>query len=257
MADNTTNYNAFQLILENRPIRPKKLITLEKKMKDKPDLFKSKPILCNSKEISRDRYESCDGTGLGIIDGQHRFTVAQQLGKKIYYVVDDDIHLDDIAEATSETTPWTLSDFLHKYVMQGKTQYKAFSGYLHKSGFPISVCQTLLQGGRWKWHVQTFQQGNLLCSNWELANSFDETINGTDDKVGVIDYLTFAKKSSFLNAFWVMFKNPLYDNNRMMSKLEYAASTVRNCPTKDLFLKELSRLYNYNSRDKVKFFEED
>jgi len=257
MAKATTNYNAFQLILENRPIKPKKLITLKKKMENNPHLFKVKPILCNSKEASKDRYASCDGLGLGIIDGQHRFTVGQQLGRKIYYNVDDNIHLDDVSEATSETTPWSLPDFLHKFCMQGRIQYKAFSGYLSKTGFPISVCQVILQGGRGKYQTIQFQTGDLECKNWKLANNFEEAINGTDDKAGVCDYLGFARKSSFLNAFWLMFKNPLFDINRMMNKLEYGASTVRNCPDKPLFLRELSRLYNYNSRDKVKFYEDE
>jgi len=236
MAKATHNYNAFQLILENRPIKPKKLITLKKKMVNNPHLFKVKPILCNSKEASKDRYESCDGLGLAIIDGQHRFTVGQQLGRKIYYIVDDNIHLDDVAEATSETTPWSLSDFLHKYCMQGRTEYKAFSGYLSKTGFPISVCQVILQGARGRYQTIQFQIGDLECKNWKMANAFEEAINGTD---------------------WCMFKNPLFDLNRMMNKLEYSAANVRNCPTQPLFLKELSRLYNYNSRSKVKFYEEE
>ena len=257
MANKTTNYNNFQLVLENRPIKPTKLISLEKKMKDKPFIFKTKPILCNSKEVSKERYASCDGTGLGIIDGQHRFTVGQQLGRPIYYIVDDYIHLNDIAEATSETTPWTLSDFLHMYCVQGKTHYKAFSGYVNRSGFPVTMCQMILQGGKWRYEKLQFTTGNLECNNWDRANAFEEAINGTDEKAGIYDYLKFAKKSAFLHAYWIMYKHPEYEHSRFMKKLDYLARTIVNCPNWRLFLKELQKMYNHNSRDKVRFLEED
>lgn len=252
----TTNYSMFNIILENRPISPKKLIKLKKAIQEK-NLLKQFPILVNSKAVSKARYQSSDGNTLGIIDGQHRFIIAQQLGLPIYYEIDDDIHLDDVARATSVVDKWSLSDHLHKYVAQGKTQYKAFSGYVSRSGFPISMCQLILAGGRGGYQSEQFQNGDLECRNWKLANKFEEAVNGTDDKAGVQDYLGFAKKSAFLNALWTMFKNPAFDLNNMMSKLEYSASTVRNCPTRLLFLKELSRLYNYNSRGKIKFFEDE
>ena len=69
----TQNYNAFQLIVENRPINYQHVENLKKQMQDNPSYLKSDPILCNSKEMSNDRYASADGHAIGIIDGQHRF----------------------------------------------------------------------------------------------------------------------------------------------------------------------------------------
>ena len=40
-----------------------------------------------------------------------------------------------------------------------------------------------------------------------------------------------------------------------MTKVEYMSTTIRDCPDRAGFLQELSRVYNYNSRDKVKFYE--
>ena len=116
MAKATTNYNAFQLILENRPIKPKKLITLKKKMENNPHLFKVKPILCNSKEASKDRYASCDGLGLGIIDGQHRFTICKELNLPIHYIAGQNWNISEIRQINSVQKSWTYHDFIKSYM---------------------------------------------------------------------------------------------------------------------------------------------
>ena len=252
----TTNYNAFQLIIENRPINYLQVEKLKKAMLDNPEYLKAEPLLCNSKEISKERYASADGNAIGIINGQHRFLAAKSAGKTIYYTINDDVTLKDVALASSYVKKWTLADYLHYYCVQGMTEYKKFAGYMARTGFPPSVCQTVLQGGRGKYFSVKFNAGELECSQSMIkANKFADAVNGTDDVVGLIHYLPFALKSSCLQAFWTMFKNRKYDHNRMMSKLEYLSTSVRNCPDRRNFLKELSRVYNYNSRDKVKFFE--
>ena len=77
------------------------------------------------------------------------------------------------------------------------------------------------------------------------------------EKAGIYDYLKFAKKSAFLHAYWIMYKHPEYEHSRFMKKLDYLARTIVNCPNWRLFLKELQKMYNHNSRDKVRFLEED
>ena len=252
----TTNYNAFQLVIENRPINYLHVEKLKKAMIDNPNYLKAEPLLCNSKEIGQVRYASADGNHHCIINGTHRFLAVKAVGGVVHYVINDDITLKDVALASSYQKKWVLTDYLHYYCVQGMTEYKKFAGYMARTGFPPSVCQTVLQGGRGKYFSVKFNSGELECSQSMIkANKFADAVTGTDDKVGLIHYLPFALKSSCLQAFWTMFKNKKYDHNRMMSKLEYLSTSVRNCPDRRNFLKELSRVYNYNSRDKVKFFE--
>ena len=252
----TQNYNAFQLIVENRPINYQHVENLKKQMQDNPNYLKSDPILCNSKEMSNDRYASADGHAIGIIDGQHRFLAAKAEGKTIYYTINDEISLRDVAVASAYSKKWTLNDYLHYYCVQGLTEYKKFAGYMSRTKFPPSVCQNILQGGRGKYFKTKFETGALECgASTNKAEKFADAVIGTDDKQGLTEFLTFARKAAFLNAFRVLYKNPKYDHSRMMAKVEYMSTTIRDCPDRAGFLKELSRVYNYNSRDKVKFFE--
>ena len=253
----TKNYNIFTLISENRPIDWKRVDWLRKQLKNN-NMLQQYDILCNSKEKSMERYASCDGFGMGIIDGQHRFLSAKLENKTVYYTVDDSVTLDDVSKASAFQRPWTLKDHLHKYKTKGLQEYKKFAGYMSRSHFPISVCSIILCGGRGAYYKTAFEQGEMRCSqDWSKAEAFAEIINGTDTKKGVIFYLKYALNSRFVEAFWTLFKHKEYDHPRMMAKLEYLASTMQKCPDKPGFLRELSRVYNYNTRSKVRFYDEE
>ena len=121
-------YGAFTLITENRPVNWKRVDWLRKQLK-KNDMLKQYDILCNSKETSMKRYSSCDGTGMGIIDGQHRFLAAKLENLTVYYTIDDSVTLDDVSKASAFQRPWILTDHLHKYKNRGHVEYKKFAGY--------------------------------------------------------------------------------------------------------------------------------
>ena len=246
-------YGAFTLITENRPVNWKRVDWLRKQLK-KNDMLKQYDILCNSKETSMKRYSSCDGTGMGIIDGQHRFLAAKLENLTVYYTIDDSVTLDDVSKASAFQRPWILTDHLHKYKNRGHVEYKKFAGYMSRTGFPVSVCSIILCGGRGSYFKTAFEQGEMKCvKSWAKAESLADALLGTDTKKGVISYLKYARNARFVEAFWVMFKHKEYDHSRMMAKLEYLASTMQKCPDKAGFLKELSRVYNYNTRNKVRF----
>ena len=242
----TTNYNQFQLIESNRPVDWRKVSRMREEVKRK-NLASAYMIIVNSKDKGKRRYKT-DGKKFPIVDGQHRFLSLEAEGKKIYFIVNDDITLDDIPRAASMQNSWKITDYLHHYSQRGYSEYKAFSGYMVRNGFPPSVAMTVLLGDRGSWASTALKNGEMkVTTNWDTANKYSDAVH----ELGA--YIKFNKHARFLEAFWIMFTNKEYSHKRMMAKVEYLSSYIKRSPDRNTYLESLEYVYNYNSRDKVRF----
>ena len=245
----TSNYDQFELIKENRPIDWAKIGRMRKAIKTK-SLMESYQIIVNSKEAGKERYNT-EGKKYPIIDGQHRFISCKLEGKKVYYQVNDNINLDDIPIAANLQDSWKLQDFLHHYATAGISEYKAFNGYMHKNGFPASTTLTILCGNRGRYVSSKLKAGELeITRNWTFANNFAAAV----DEMG--EYISFSKHARFLEAFVEVFSHDDYDHKRMMTKLEFMSGRMRRCSDMKQHLDQLEKVYNYKSRDKIKLNKE-
>jgi len=242
----TKDYNTFQLISENRPVDYRKIERMRKQIRKK-NLISSYIINVNSKKESSNRY-GMDGTKYAIVDGQHRFISCKMENKKIYFLVNDELTLDDIPKAASLQNSWKITDYLHHYAERGFDEYKAFNGYMTKNQFPPSTTMMILSGSRGT-HISThLKNGELKCTaSWKLANDFAD---GIDE---MSHHVKFARNARFIEAFWTMFKHKQYKHPKMMAKMEYMSTQVKKCADRESFLEVLSYVYNYNSRTKVRF----
>ena len=242
----TKNYNSFELISENRPVDYRKVERMRKQIAKK-NLTSSYIINVNSKEVSATRY-GMDGTKFAVVDGQHRFISCKLENKKIYYLVNDELTLDDIPKAASLQNSWKITDYLHHYAQRGFEEYKAFNGYMTKNQFPPSTTMMILSGSRGTYISTHLKNGELKCTTpWKLANDFAD---GIDD---MSLHVKFSRNARFLEAFWTMFKHKQYKHPKMMAKMEYMSTQVKKCADRESFLEVLSYVYNYNSRNKVRF----
>tara|TARA_R100001594_G_scaffold28071_3_gene53244 strand:+ start:3837 stop:4589 length:753 start_codon:yes stop_codon:yes gene_type:complete len=245
----TKDYKRFELISANRPIDYRKVSRMREEVKRK-NLASAYMIIVNSKDKGKEMYKT-DGTKYPIVDGQHRFLSCKAEGKKIYYIVNDDITLDDIPRAASMQNSWKIKDYIHHYTERGYSEYKAFNGYMIRNGFPPSVTMIILLGGRGRYASKALKSGELkVTTNWNVANKFAEAVH----QLG--DFIKFNKHARFVEAFWVMFNNEEYSHRRMMAKIEYLSSYIKRSPDRGTYLSSLEYVYNYKSRDKVRFVEE-
>jgi len=242
----TKNYNSFELITENRPVDYRKVERMRKQIAKK-NLTSSYIINVNSKEASATRY-GMDGTKFAVVDGQHRFISCKLENKKIYYLVNDELTLDDIPKAASLQNSWKVTDYLHHYAERGFEEYRAFNGYMTRNQFPPSATMMILCGSRGTYISSSLKSGELQCTtSWKVANDFAEAIDEMSHHV------KFARNARFIEAFWTMFKHKKYKHSKMMAKMEYMSTQVKKCADRESFLEVLSYVYNYNSRTKVRF----
>lgn len=132
----TTNYSLFKFDDRNRKISEKHRDSLITNMTEK-NLLKDNPILIDS-----------EGTILG---GQHRFEAARAIGAPIYYMVSQEMTVDDIVKISTSHKDWALRDRLDSYVAAGNRHYIEFKRFIEAAPeFPVNSAQILVGGIRAK-----------------------------------------------------------------------------------------------------------
>jgi hypothetical protein len=132
----TKDYDRFIRMNGNRKLNKAKIKRIETDIENGLDVLKYCPVIVAEK----------DGK-LEIIDGQHRFAVAKDLGSHVWYVVAEELSLMEIAKVNSNTEKWKNADFIHCYASQGNVHYQQVQQFMEKYGFPLSVTLALLTKG--------------------------------------------------------------------------------------------------------------
>ena len=248
----TNNYDNFELIntenghnISNRPINWNRVSHLREELKSK-NLTSAFMIKVNSKKASKKRYNA-SGKKYCIVDGQHRFLACKLEELPFHYLVNDTLHLKDVPKAASVSKGWSLRDFLHTYVSEGKNDYIAFEGYMRTNNFAPSLTLVILCGSRSRHSTKSFINGELqITRDWEFSNAFANAISDFGD------YINFNRHARFAEALLIAFQNDKYDHQRMMTKVEYLSGKMKRCADTKMHLEQLEEIYNYNSRDKVR-----
>ena len=103
----TTNYSIFKLSPFNRPVDKRHVGKIKASMQEE---YIPTAILVNS--------------DFEIIDGQHRFTAASELGLPIFYTKLSSAHVDQFARLNTNVRPWTSIEFIAFFAKKGNENYK-------------------------------------------------------------------------------------------------------------------------------------
>ena len=229
------DYSMFKLTIHNREISPRKIRTLRASI-EKDNFLELFPIVVNDK--------------MEIMDGQHRFMVAQALQIPIFYIIGKSITGLDVAEINTQQTPWSIRDYLDYFVRQGLTDYITFNGFMETYGFPHSAVMILLCGSRDKKKSLEFKSGRMVVSeSTEQAHSVAKHV------LDFADFdCDFVRSRSFIFAVFDVMCHPDYSHKKMMKKMDFLAPKLQRSPDKETYLRLLEDIYNYNQHKKVRFF---
>ena len=180
-----------------------------------------------------------------IIDGQHRFWVCQELGLEVPYIIEVGATRDDAQLLNTAGRYWNIYDHLDAYANNGMKDYKVTLGFINKHGFNIEEALALLTNTiattgdmRYKFRDGSFKVKDLNLANKQAQDilSFESLYDG-------------VRRRSFVYAMLTCFSIPEFDVERLRSKLTYQKNKLSLVNTKDVCLKELQVIYNYNSKD--------
>jgi hypothetical protein len=223
----TTNYALFNDNESNRDVNEQHLRQLVKSMEQECLQI---PIIVN------ENYE--------VIDGQHRLLACAELGIPVFFIIVAGYGLAQIQRANNTVRKWKLDDYIPGYVEAGKADYITFQEFQeeYKLGTPNSMC--LLSNGLsyGNGRAKDFASGQFTVHNLAQARMFAEQV------IDFQNHYKGWKREKFVLSLLHVFRNPNYNHEDMLRKLNIKAGTLRDTTRVDLYLEQLDEIYNYKRK---------
>lgn len=233
--ETTKDYSKFKIMGGNRVISANHVNQLKREMEHDPELAAVEPILVNE--------------NMFIVDGQHRFTAAKELGLPVYYIVKSGATVETAARMNITQRRWTMDDFARSYADRGREDYIELLRI--KKQFPMfnnSVLTLVLSGGRTNSQTDTFRRGDFKIADKEEAVERLELLKQVVESTGIKMNVPMA--SSFLQVL----KNDDFEWVKFMGKLDakpdmlVVSGIVRNC------LRSIEDVYNHQSKTRARLY---
>lgn len=235
LIQSTTDYGSFKLDPTNRSIDSDHLERLYNAISQK-NLLREFPILVRP-----------DGT---ILDGQHRWKVAESLGVPLYYIVTDGMTTEDVPNTNALVSKWSAQDWLEVWCKKGNPDYLALANFMRQYPFlKLSIAVNLCTYGDRTDMTTAFKNGTYRCNDLDFAHEVANAI------LDFAPYVVFYKDSRFIYAVSVLFEHEEYNHQRMMQKMAYMSRKIVKCPDLPTYMEMFTDIYNYKTREegKVRF----
>ena len=149
-----------------------------------------------------------------IVDGQHRYTAAKELGMVIPAIVVPKDSLNVIIDLNTIQKNWSLSNYVDFFASNDDKElaypYKTLKDIHEKSGLNYTaLCRIYSKGG-----LTSFKKGNLELDNMDFAHTFISYL------AEIAPYVPFARSARFIDGYIRIVKNENYSHKRMMNKLK-------------------------------------
>lgn len=238
----TVEYELFDLMPSNRPIKETQVAKLMKLIRRKNELHKW-PMQV-----------SPEGR---VLDGQHRLEAARRLEKAIYYYIDEDeTEIEDIALSNWAVMKWSNRDYLHHWCAKGAEHYLVLQDFLNKHPWmSTSVASVVCLGKNSNKQLTRGERENFVTGNYEIrdmtyAMAFARAMG---DFICIVPH---SKDRNFMAAVSAMIRLAHYQHERMMQQVDRAVHLLTRCPDKESYLRQLEAVYNYYSSEesRTRFF---
>jgi hypothetical protein len=187
-----------------------------------------------------------------IIDGQHRFHAAQELGIAIKYIVDKDFTPEKLKDFNTTSANWKSEDYLKFWEGYGRTDYTKLRQFQEKVNFPLPLLTFWLKDKDYQRSAKNkdFQEGKF---QFILDEQTLEQILATSKLLNILKEQDKAPKrllwhKIFHEALKLFFSSPVVDINKFFAQLPRCMHYIKLMPTKKEYLENLLSIYNYEVR---------
>jgi len=227
----TNDYSMFKIIDGNRSINKLHLRRLKKSIEEK---YITVPIIVNQK--------------FQIIDGQHRFTAAKELGMPINYIKVNGLDLSDVHRLNTNSKNWTADSYMEGYCKLGIEEYMMYRDFKNRYGFGHNETNALLTNrtSASGHHIEAFNQGTFAVVDYGLA------IRNADKITQVAQHYDGYKRRGFIYAMLQAFTNPKYNHSEFLKKLSFQKDKLYDCSKAEQYLELIQKIYNFKRSDDSK-----
>lgn len=149
-----------------------------------------------------------------IVDGQHRYTAANELGYTIPAIVIPKDSLNTIIDLNTIQKNWSLENYADFFASNDDKNLAEHYITLKEIKEACGLNYTALVRIYSKSGLPAFKRGELELDNMEFAFMFIRYL------AEISPYVPFAKSSRFIDGYIRIVKNDNYSHKRMMSKLK-------------------------------------
>lgn len=229
----TNDLSLFKFMEGNRTPNPSHISKIIKSMEQIGLLMN--PIIINSQ--------------LEIIDGQHRFLAAKEVGIGVYYIIAEDYNIKEVHALNVNQKQWTTKDFIEGYADMGKKDYILLKEYMNKYPFLIPTAAyeiAISEGGFQGNNGSKVKEGGFVFKrNW------DEACYLADSLKVIKDYFEEAYKKSFVAALLNAYNKEYFNMESFIYKCKKYPTKLYNCPKQSEFNKMIEDVYNYRNHKKI------
>lgn len=191
-----------------------------------------------------------------VLDGAHRIEACKLSGRPVLFVMVKGYGLEEIHRYNTTTKNWVNADFVQGYIDLGYNDYQIYKNFLTTYGLGHGSTMGLLEGGAMSSNPnqnQRFKDGEFKVTHLKEAVKMATQILEISKIAMVVSKLKLHQNRGFARACVEMFKNKNYDQKMLMSKLNYQKTRLVMCSSKDEFLRLFEDIYNFKSREKIRF----
>jgi hypothetical protein len=195
-----------------------------------------------------------------LIDGQHTVEALRRLKKPVPYRIVPGLRLKDAIKMNTGVRIWTKKNFMNSHCEMGNKYYlrlKEFMSYY--PDFTQGMCESLLTNthvganrnkqlrdatGKLVRRARVFQDGGLTFTEDDVVQAYLNAGRIMDfKKIGFLRY----NSTVFINTMITVFKNPKYDHDLMMKKLNFQPTKLRPCTNTKDYLRVIEEIYNWKN----------
>ncbi len=237
----SSTFEGFEFYPENRPVVAAKVARLVAAIQKKNGL-RENPLIIQRRKGK-----------FWVLEGQHRYLAAKELKIPFWYIITEFETIADVAARNEQIDKWSLPNYVHYYSVRGNKHYivlkKFIELYRFSVGDSIMMLTNKMMGGK---AVKIFKQGTFEVYDYKLAVKVAE---------GAYDYKKYFEgwnRRYFLRAILYLFADPEmgYNHSIMMNKMRYRHGMLLYQMDIVSYLKNLQEIYNFRSRNKVRFSRE-
>lgn len=225
----TTEYNMFKNIEANRMISSTNYNKLVRSMSEKQLVT---PI--------------CVNENMEIIDGQHRYLAAKELGLPVYYYVQEGYREEEMKRANLVSSNWKKNDFLNMFINQNDPTYIKIKELMDEYGLVVSDMIKIISAVREDNYRETglsFEEGTLVITDADFID-----IENFLECLSLFKDFKQYNRSKFVSAYLELYFHASYNHVQMKDKYEKRKTQLVPQLTRDGYLTLLAnKIYSFGT----------
>jgi hypothetical protein len=225
----TTSYDMFKNIKGNRLVSPTNYNKLLRSMQEKQLVT---PI--------------CVNENMEIIDGQHRYLVAKELGKPVYYYIEEGYREEEMKRANLVSSNWNKNDFLNMFLNQNDPTYIKIKDLMDKYGIVISDMIKIIAAIREDNYRETglaFEEGTIIITDADFID-----IENFLECLSLFKDFKQYNRSKFVSAYLELYFHSSYNHSQMVEKYNKRKTQLVPQLTRDGYLTLLAnKIYSFGT----------